>query len=130
MIYLDTSVAVAHLLAEDRAPQPSLWEEPLVSSRLMEHELRVHLNGRRLAASHGDLASALLERVAFLEMLEPILERARDPFPTPVRTLDALHLATLLFLRDQGVRVRLATYDTRMGKAAQALQVELASSYL
>lgn len=37
MIYLDTSVALAHLLAEDRQPPASLWDETLVSSRLLEY---------------------------------------------------------------------------------------------
>ena len=32
MIYLDTSVALAHLLAEDRRPPDALWSETLVSS--------------------------------------------------------------------------------------------------
>jgi len=31
MIYLDTSVALAHLLAEDRHPPDNLWTEVLVS---------------------------------------------------------------------------------------------------
>ena len=39
MIYLDTSVVLAHLLAEDRMPPRKLWEEELVSSRLLEYEL-------------------------------------------------------------------------------------------
>jgi len=39
VIYLDTSVALAYLLAEDRRPPDSLWENPLVSSRLLEYEL-------------------------------------------------------------------------------------------
>jgi hypothetical protein len=33
LIYLDTSVALAHLLAEDRALPERLWQEPLISSR-------------------------------------------------------------------------------------------------
>jgi hypothetical protein len=36
MIYLDSSVALAHLLAEDRFPPDKLWEEQLVSSRILE----------------------------------------------------------------------------------------------
>jgi hypothetical protein len=36
MIYLDTSVALAHILVEDRVPPASLWSESLVSSRLIE----------------------------------------------------------------------------------------------
>jgi hypothetical protein len=39
MIYLDSSVAFAHLLAEDRFPPDALWEEQPVSSRLLECEV-------------------------------------------------------------------------------------------
>jgi hypothetical protein len=39
VIYLDTSVALAHLLAEDRELPPVLWTEPLISSRLLEYEI-------------------------------------------------------------------------------------------
>ena len=56
MIYLDTSVALAHLLAEDRRPPDALWGEELVSSRLLECELWTRLHARNLASSHGDLA--------------------------------------------------------------------------
>jgi hypothetical protein len=33
LVYLDTSVALAHLLAEDRRPPDALWERVLASSR-------------------------------------------------------------------------------------------------
>jgi len=33
VIYLDSSVALAHLLAEDRFPAEDLWRQQLVSSR-------------------------------------------------------------------------------------------------
>src|ERR1700722_16593503 len=36
MIYLDSSVALAHRLAEDRFPPDALWDQQLVSSRLLE----------------------------------------------------------------------------------------------
>lgn len=101
-----------------------------MSSRLMEFELRVRVNARGLGTSHGDLVTLMLQRIAFLEMLEPILERARDPFPTPVRTLDALHLSSLLFLQEQGARIRLASYDGRMVEAARALDVQVDSRHL
>lgn len=35
MVYLDTSVVLAHLLAENRSPPDHLWREPLVASRLL-----------------------------------------------------------------------------------------------
>lgn len=123
MIYLDTSVALAHLLAEDRRPPPTLWDEILVSSRLLEYELWTRVHARQLAASHGDSVRALLGRVAFLELTPLVLSRALDPFPEPVRTLDALHLSSIEFLRARGQRVELATYDERMLSAARALGV-------
>ena len=51
MIYLDTSVALAHLLAEDVIPNATLWSETLVSSRLLEYELWTRVHARRLEAS-------------------------------------------------------------------------------
>lgn len=125
MIYLDTSVALAHLLAEDRRPPSSLWQEELVTSRLLEYELWNRLHARDLTRSHGDAARLLLARLAWLELRAPVLERALLPFPTPVRTLDALHLASVSFLREHGRDVTLATYDDRMTRAAQAMGIPL-----
>jgi predicted nucleic acid-binding protein len=122
LIYLDTSVALAHLLAEDRQPREELWSHALVSSRLLEYELWARLHARGLAKSHADGARALTGRVAFLELIADVLVRARAPFPSPVRTLDALHLASLDFLREQGQGVSLASYDERMLTAARKLK--------
>jgi predicted nucleic acid-binding protein len=121
MIYLDTSVALAQLLAEDHRPPDELWDEPLVSSRLMEYELWTRLHARALAGSHGDAARMLLARLGFLELARPVLARALEPFPTPVRTLDALHLASAMFLRERGHDLAIATYDARMNAAAMAM---------
>src|SRR5438067_2363036 len=41
----------------------------------------------------------------------------------PVRPLDALHLASVDFLRQQGQNVRLATYDARMIEVARRLGI-------
>ena len=126
MIYLDTSVALAHLLGEDRAPPVTLWDEVLVSSRLLQYELWTRIHSRKLTTSHGEAVRVLLGRVALLELTPPVLARALDPFPVPVRTLDALHLASIEFLRSEGQTVKLATYDERLLAAAQTLHVELA----
>lgn len=125
MIYVDTSVLLAQLLAEDRAPPPELWEDTLVASRLVEFELWVRLNARGLGRSHAEPAALLLGRIAMLELAAPVLVRAREPFPTAVRTLDAMHLASAHFLKEQGQAVQLASYDRRMQAAAEALQFEL-----
>ena len=125
MIYLDSSVALAHLLVEDRVPPAALWAEPLVSSRLLEYELWTRIHARRLGGSHGDMVRALLGRVALLELAAPVVARALEPFPMPVHTLDAVHLASLEFLRSHGQTVRLASYDERLLSAARRLGVEV-----
>ena len=60
VIYLDSSVALAHLLAEDRRPPESLWDESLVSSRLLEYELWTPIHCRGLAGSHGEAVRLLI----------------------------------------------------------------------
>jgi len=125
VIYLDTSVLLAQLMAEDRRPEPSLWDQPLVTSRLAEYELWTRLHGRGLSRSHGEPARDLLARLAVLELVPPILARATQPFPIAVRTLDALHLASAHWLRAQGQAVRIASYDTRLTQAAVALGFEV-----
>jgi predicted nucleic acid-binding protein len=125
VIYLDTSVALAQLLAEDRRPPDSLWSRPLVSSRLLEYELWTRVHARGLGDSHGELVRQLVARVSTLELLSEVLTRATEPFPVPVRTLDALHLASLAFLVQQGVRLELASYDVRQLAAAEALDIPI-----
>lgn len=123
MIYLDTSVALAQLLAEDHIPPKGLWTETLVSSRLLEYEIWTRIHSRRLAASHGEAVRALIGRVSLLELAPPVLARARELFPAPVRTLDALHLASIEFLRSRGQDVALASYDERLSAAARRLGI-------
>ncbi len=129
MIYLDTSVALAHLLGEGRGPSDALWDEVLVSSRLLEYEIWNRLHARGLMASHGAAARDLMRRVAVLELTPGVLRRALEPFPLPIRTLDGLHLASLLYLREQRQPVSLATYDKRMLDAAEALQIPVVATH-
>jgi hypothetical protein len=51
-----------------------------------------------------------------------VVTRALEPFPEPVRTLDALHLASADFLRRQGMEVRVASYDDRFLGLARRLK--------
>ena len=124
MIYVDTSVVLAQLLAEDRRPAETLWQGSLVSSRLLEYEAWNRLNSLGLADSHGPLLQTLCERLGFLELRRTVLGRALEPFPTPVRTLDTLHLASAVFLAQQGHSVRIATYDERLADAGRALGLD------
>jgi len=125
VIYVDTSVALAHLFAEDRRPPASFWTEPLASSRLLEYEIRTRLHARGATPSRAEAAQEVIARISLLELAPIVLARALEPFPVSVRTLDALHLASCRFLQDRGQRVELASYDHRMTHAASALGIPL-----
>lgn len=126
MTYVDTSVALAELFAEDRRPAPDFWKGPLLSSRLLEYELWTRLNARGAARTHAEAARELLSRVAMVELAPTVLARALDPFPVPLRTLDALHLATALYVAERLRDLRVAAYDERINAGAQALGMRLA----
>ena len=121
MIYLDSSVLLADILAEPRSPAETLWEEDLASSQLLAYEVLNRIHAYGLMTSHGGRARGLLARVNLTAMSQAALARALGPFPTAVRTLDALHLATMEFLRENGASIELASYDNRLLAAARAL---------
>ena len=125
MIYLDSSVALAQIFAEDRRPPEDVWDEVLASSRLLHYEVWSRVHARRLAVAHGDKVRDILDAVDVVELTPLVLARALEPFPVPVRTLDALHLATMAFLREQGQRIELASYDARLLTAAGALGIPI-----
>jgi hypothetical protein len=125
VIYLATSVALAELFAEDRRPPDALWAEPLVSSRLLEYELWTRVHVRGAARTHGDAVRELLARVSLVELAPTVLARALEPFPSSVRTLDALHLSTASFLVAQRQELAVATYDERMSACARRMGIAL-----
>jgi predicted nucleic acid-binding protein len=127
VIYVDSSVLLADLFAEPRSPLETLWAEDLASSRLLACEVWNRINAHGLTMSHGGRARGLLARVNLTEINELVLARALEPFPVGVRTLDALHLATIDFLSNRGEAVELASYDSRLLTAARALGIPVAA---
>ena len=125
MIYLDSSVALAHLLAEDSALEESIWEQSLISSRILEMKCGNWMHARGLGRSHGEAVRALVARVALIEMTPPVLARALEPFAIAVRTLDALHLASIEFLRSRLQTVELASLDGRLLASARAQGISI-----
>jgi uncharacterized protein len=63
----------------------------------------------------------IIDAFAIVELDERIRARAADPFPTLVRTLDALHLASALAVRTATADLYLATHDRELAIAAEAL---------
>ena len=124
-VYLDSSVVLAHVLAEGRRAPDALWDELLISSRLLEYESWSRLKHRGATQSHGDALRGVLGRVTKLELLEAVVAEPLAATPATLRTLDALHLASARFLIDEGQKVRLATYDRRLATAAEEAGIEL-----
>lgn len=49
-----------------------------------------------------------------------VLERAAEPFPTLLDSLDAIHLASALLVREEFEGLEFATHDDELGIAARA----------
>ena len=124
-IYLDTSVCLAYLLAEDTYPPKELWHHRLLSSRLLEYEVWNRILSYELLNSHEEATFDLLSRVSFFELSPIVLKRAKETFPISVRTLDSLHLSTLDYVWQQGMEIELATYDEKMLEAAKKMNFKV-----
>ena len=127
--YLDTSVLLRVVLGQpDRlAEWPEI--ERGVGSALVEVECLRVLDRLRLRAElpAEELAlrrEAVYRLTAEMEIVEPtwpVLRRAGQPFPVPLGTLDALHLATALLWRDtRGDELVMATHDRELALAARS----------
>ncbi len=121
MIYVDTSALLKRILAEpDSAALYDYLEQRrsqgLVSSILLTVEMRrVVQRGNPRLLPQVDL---LLARVDQVDLSAAVIETA-GRFPDPgLRSLDAIHLATALLLRDELTAV--VSYDKRMVAVAHS----------
>ncbi|MGH9368403.1 MAG: type II toxin-antitoxin system VapC family toxin [Thermoanaerobaculia bacterium] len=128
--YLDSSVLLRRVLGQrDSLAQ---WKkiEAGVASALVEVECLRTLDRLRLAESLDDPTIAprrealfrVLDAIELVEVTRPVLERAAQPMPTALGTLDAIHLATALLWREHSGAADLvmATHDAALGLAARA----------
>jgi predicted nucleic acid-binding protein len=129
--YIESSALVAALLEHDAEALTSVRSRGRrVTSALTIVEsaraiLRARVTGRLTADEERVAVRALrrFERRCYLVgVTDAVLARVRRPFPVePVRTLDALHLATIELLGEPPPLVTVATRDVRVRDNAQAL---------
>lgn len=127
--YLDSSVLLRHILLGEEPIRHALAFPRVVSSELIEIECRRVLHRYRLAgeltdesmASARERLDAVLSGLDLLEMTKPIKQRAMDPFPVTVRTLDAMHIATALMVADETDGLTLFSHDRGMNLCARSL---------
>ena len=105
-----------------------------MSSELIEIECRRVLHRCRLAGELTDEAltvarerlDEVLAGIDLLELSRQIKQRAMDPFPVNVRTLDALHVATALMVGEDAGGVALFSHDEGMNRCARSLGITAA----
>jgi predicted nucleic acid-binding protein len=136
-IYVESSAALSWILEEPRAEEVRqiLAESQLVLSSfltLVECDrslICAHTLGRVLEEEVVDrrrLLAAAAEQWHLLRLDDEILERSRLPFPRePIRTLDALHLASALACRSVVRKLALLTLDDRLRANGRALGFDL-----
>jgi predicted nucleic acid-binding protein len=132
--YLDSSVILRVVLGEPGHLREWADLDQGVASALAEVEClrtidRLALRGALDAAESARRRAAvyaLLEAIELVELAPPVLARASQPFPVPLGTLDALHLATALLWRERGERgLAFATHDLALAQAARASGFEV-----
>lgn len=99
------------LIECDRVLHRAVWASELTEARAAERRARLAQVSDRWVVFH----------------LEPeIVDRSRRPFPgEPIRTLDAIHLATALVARGLLSELSVLALDSRVRRAARELGLEL-----
>ena len=121
--YLDTSAFIKLVRSE---PESAALRRELDGRELLSSAL-LTVEGRRAARRYGELASerarAAITAITLVPLDQPILDAAAELDPAELRSLDALHLATVVSLGED--LERLYCYDSRLSDAAQALGIEV-----
>lgn len=134
-VYLDTSVVLRQLLRDPAALAGwGDWQQAYASVLMRVEALRaldrLRLEGRlddRRRAPLGERLDAICSTVHMVGLGDAIIARASAPFPTVVKTLDALHLATALAVAaSEHVEIQLLTHDAQLARAAQAVGLQTA----
>jgi len=127
--YVDTSVLLRVALGQGNALPEWRQIDRGVTSVLARVEGlrtldRLRLRARLVDAEVARRRAIILQLLDSLELAEvdsAVLDRASQPQPTELGTLDAIHLATALLWRESSrVKLVMATHDIALATAAQA----------
>ena len=127
--YVDASVVLRLALGQANALAEWSKIQRGVSSALVQTESLRTLDRLRLRAKLSDAEvatrrAAMLSLIGSLEVVDldaAVLDRASQPMPTELGTLDAIHLATALLWKEMtGVDITVATHDEALGLGAKA----------
>jgi predicted nucleic acid-binding protein len=128
LVYLDSSALVKLVVAEPESmaliERLRNWPER-VSSALALTELPRALARVSAGTVAHRRAREVMGRIALVDVDRRILATAAAIEPNSLRTLDAIHLATALTMRED-LEV-IVTYDRRLRAAAERVRIDVAA---
>jgi len=132
--YVDSSVVLRRILGQGSALAEWRKIARPVASALVEVEclrtldrlrIREGVSDRKISAWR-EAVFHLLAEAHVVEITSPVLQRASQPMPTTLGTLDAIHLATALLWKERGKsELVLATHDEALATAGRASGLEI-----
>ena len=128
LVYLDSSALIKLVVSEPESTalieRLRAWPDRVCSSLALTEVPRALARARLGVAAHRR-AREVLGRVALVDVDGRILATAARLEPTTLRTLDAIHLATALAVREDLEVV--VTYDRRLRAAAERVHIDVAA---
>lgn len=125
MIYLDSSALLKLLFEEGESAALAQWISERSSTSVVSSELaRVEVvrAARRLDAKVVPAARALMSQLDLIPLNTGLLDGAADVGGLLLRTLDAIHLASALSIRDD--LTAFVAYGNRLIAAAETAGIE------
>ena len=127
--YVNSSVLLRVVLGEPARLRTWSRIDRAVASELIRVECLRTIDRARVVLRLDDAAVAerrgsileLLEGFTLVPVSSSVLERASDPFPTLIGSLDAIHLASALLAREAFEGLTFATHNAELGRAARSV---------
>ena len=128
-VYVDSSVLLRVILGEPERLRSWGRIDLAVSSELIRLECLRTIDRARIQLRLADDAVSrqranvidAIEGFSLVPLTAAVLDRAADPFPTLIGSLDAVHLASALLIREQYDGLLFATHDQELGLAARSM---------
>ena len=128
LLYVDTSVLISARFSDrfTRWSLQSLAGAKLISSIITEVELTRFVDREKLPRS---LANEIIEQLLVVGLNRETIEWAKTATPQ-VKSLDAIHVGTWLYLKAQGIDSAFVTADRRLAEAASSAGAKVLHPYL
>lgn len=128
-VYVDSSVVLRVVLGEPKPLREWSRITAAVASEIVRVECLRVIDRLRMTGVMGDrelarrraTALEILSAFELVRVNRAVLDRAAEPFPTLIRTLDAVHLASALLVRERDPALQFATHDAELATAARAV---------